>query len=323
MSMYEKPLTVLVTEKRYATDRILPIARDIWPDYDVGAVETMYLGCYEFEYPHGLRFLDVPVVHNPRWKLRQGVKNPAPFLQAAERIICATDPDPSGAIAFHTLIREALGEEASTKAYPVMRLGTYDPGAVSKALRELGDTLDAMFVAHCHAGLARKFFDYSFNINAMMLFGQVLRACGGHVSAQFGMSKYSLQLLYFLRQRPLMSESAVMMAMRSWAGTGRYPVTNMGSPASQNQILVNLISLGLLDSGRTPGARYRTVTVSPVGEAFLDHLHPDCEDVDLPHRMKQWEAGWPNSRPSIEQYLKTFFGKQKRFASLRNVARNG
>lgn len=54
------------------------------------------------------------------------------------------------------------------------------------------------------------------------------------------------------------------------------------------------------------------------GEAFLSALHPDCEDADLPFRLRQWEASWPVSRPSVERYLRTFFGKAARFTPRRS-----
>ena len=57
----------------------------------------------------------------------------------------------------------------------------------------------------------------------------------------------------------------------------------------------------------------RDLVLSAQGQAFLDLLHPGCCDQDLPGRMRQWEQEWPVSRPKIERYLRTFFGKQKRF----------
>lgn len=327
MSMFDKPLTVLVTEKPSTSKIILPIAQALWPEQTVSVVETHYIGCYEFNYPRGLGFADVPFVQNPRWKLRENLADPAPLLRAAERIICATDPDPSGAIAFHTLIHEALGEDASTKGYPVMHLEGRDLYAlmcsetsnISEAFKQLGNTDDPAFMRYRLAGQARKFFDYNFNINAMMLFRRALHACGSPSSARFGISKYGLQLLYFLRTQPALHEVDVLATMQNWKGTGRYGETGMGSPASRHQILVNLINHGLLDKGYTSNARYRTVMLSPMGALFLNCLHPDCEDADLPHRIKQWESTWPASRPSIEQYLRRFFGKQKRYSPLRNA----
>jgi hypothetical protein len=56
------------------------------------------------------------------------------------------------------------------------------------------------------------------------------------------------------------------------------------------------------------------VSISPRGESFLGLLHPDCEDPDLPARIDNWMTkGFDASRPVIDRYTKTYFGKQMRF----------
>lgn len=57
----------------------------------------------------------------------------------------------------------------------------------------------------------------------------------------------------------------------------------------------------------------RRLLCSCCGAVTLSHLHPDCQDMDLPGRMNEWQNQWPASRGKIERYLRTFFGKQLRF----------
>ena len=54
-------------------------------------------------------------------------------------------------------------------------------------------------------------------------------------------------------------------------------------------------------------------TLSDAGERFLEILHPDSEDPDLPFRLQEWQMLPPTeARDRIDTYLRTFFGKTKR-----------
>ena len=102
--------------------------------------------------------------------------------------------------------------------------------------------------------------------------------------------------------------------MQEWAGTGRYRHEagfgpwGLGGPASRLQIMKDLGRAGLADT-----ANPRRIAVTDLGLRFLDMLHPDSEDRDLPFRLHAWTflpedvAG-----PKVDRYLRTFFGKQIR-----------
>lgn len=189
---------------------------------------------------------------------------------------------------------------------------------LGRAVEAGGSTGDARFQTWLRAGQARRFFDYNFNVNALNLFGEALRHTSeqaAQVAPQVGMSKYGLQLLYFLRGQSIMGVAEVIWSMQRWKGTGKYAGSDvqLGSPASQQQIITNLLALGLIACPRTHDNR-QECQLTDAGTAFLDRVHPDCQDPDLPFRIRQWEAAWPASRPAMERYLRTFFGKQKRYA---------
>ena len=50
-----------------------------------------------------------------------------------------------------------------------------------------------------------------------------------------------------------------------------------------------------------------------MGRAFLEKLHPDCEDPDLPFRLSEWQHDPATGHAKAQRYLRTWFGKQKRF----------
>ena len=84
----------------------------------------------------------------------------------------------------------------------------------------------------------------------------------------------------------------------------------MGSAASRQNIHACLTELGL-----TNQSEKGMLSITPLGTAFVAALHPDCRDFDLPFRLDAWMSmGVEVAEPAIERYLKTFFGKQLRFA---------
>jgi hypothetical protein len=163
---------------------------------------------------------------------------------------------------------------------------------------------------------AKDYFDYNYNLNAQVILGAAVRA-----TCPFGTmvpSKYGLQALYFLRGRQRCqdetTEMDLLLAMENGFGTGKYPKTRMGSPITFPQILLQLVASGLVQSLKGPSSR-PAIQITDLGEHLLSALHPDCEDPDLAARLQGWCEEGLASRPKMDRYLRTFFGKQKRFAS--------
>ncbi|HDR9131985.1 MULTISPECIES: type IA DNA topoisomerase [Burkholderia cepacia complex] len=315
---------VFVVEKPFIVRELAHHLSARWPRSKVYAITTLYVGLYEFRYPRGLGLSAFPYVGDPSWKPRPlettpvweihaGLaaridQEPAELLRAADAIWYAADPDPSGAVAYHVLLTQCLGEAAAVSTRPALRILSLDDASVEAEFDAGATTSDAWFVACRNAGLARRFFDFNFNTNSLALFGAALRSAG--VKSEYAVSKYSLQLLYKLRKRPAYSEGELLCDMEKWIGTGRYAPSPLGSPASRATILEGLQLAGLIawnSDGR--------IVLTELGQTFLQRLHPDCLDADLPARIGQWESAWPASRPNVERYLRTFFGKQKRFVT--------
>lgn len=120
-------------------------------------------------------------------------------------------------------------------------------------------------------------------------------------------------MLYDLRNRTKIEASDFLkLTVIDWPGTGKYKaadlnITKIGSVTSFTQILENLSIVGLIDFDR------KNISITNTGRDLLLRIHPDCCDKDLPFRLADWQRNWPNSKPQIDRYIKTFFGKQKRF----------
>lgn len=329
---------VLVVEKPSVARALADSLRKRFPQSDLAVVFAPFVfgasSAIVPHYPRGLKLKDYPRVAapvfelNPVDKLAEAFKpkmiqadgtliacdpsiQPAELIHSADRIICATDPDASGASAFETLITLAAGPER-LNACDAISLYAIDAASIEKAIDALSPYKTSPMSALAAKGMVKRYFDWNWNVNGLAVFGNAMRLAGVPADAP-PLSKYALQLLYALRDGRSLTESGVHSLMAHWPGTGRYTqkqphsVDGLGSPASRNQILANLRAADLLQWTESQ------VRISDRGLALLTALHPDCEDPDLPFRLADWCAQGNEAYPAIFRYLKTFFGKQMRF----------
>lgn len=181
-------------------------------------------------------------------------------------------------------------------------------------LNNLWSTKDSWYEQLLNTAQAKKFFDYNFNTNSLVILGDLLRTFGVDTN-QFIMSKFSLQVLYDLKDRSAININDYAEILgQSWKGTGRYEQGQIGSATSLFTIIDGLIKnlLAQVDDANL-------LTISALGRAFLNRLHPDCCDPDLPFRLHEWIENPVAAQPKMERYLNTFFGKQKKFASRNSI----
>jgi hypothetical protein len=329
---------VLVLEKPMQSSAIAPFVAERWPGRQVLAVYTYYVGLYEFRYPRGLSHSDFPYVGSTKWKIRdfgdfrkpdqvplcfvvelingqvnKTQLNPFEVIAGAGEIWFGCDPDHSGANAFDVLLSQCLGDDEAAKERPALIFRSMNEKDLIRTLGDPTTTADPRYREWSNRGLAKRFFEYNYNVNSLALFGDCLRKVGVDTS-DFGISKHGLQILYWLRGQKPLNEWRVVKSMENWKGTGRYQPVEMGTPASRSPILSQLRQAGLLSE------QDRLTVITDRGNDFLNLLHPDCEDPDLAARLAAWQADWPSSKVQIVTYLRTFFGKQARFKpALRSV----
>lgn len=320
---------LIVAEKPSIARAIAPFARKHWPAAHLTFVNANPYGNFKFAYPRGLKWADYPTLSEPQHKLRDwsdwrcppvelatnGALAPLAMspdlLTRADLIVNACDPDHTGAVSFDILLNQVFGDDRA-KDCPSLCLFAIDDASIEKSFSKMhafGETF-ASLTAYGHA---KRYFDWNWNVNAQALLGEAARRAGVAADAP-PVSKYALQLLYALQHSAPVTDGTVAVMMDKWSGTGRYSYAmgawrpRLGSCASRWTIIENLLAAGLL-------ARQDTLlTLSPVGHAFLALVHPDCRDFDLPFRLHAWcEQGLGTAQPAMDRYLKTFFGKQKRY----------
>lgn len=222
----------------------------------------------------------------------------------------------SGSSAYHAQMRvlewlKSLDGNFVIKHFPVKSV-------VSEALHhglinahEIKD-----LATHAHLSLVRRHFDYNYLLNAYPIMGMTFeRAFGTRLG--WPLSKHELQVLYFMRHGRPITDGDLFNAMQKWKGTGRYKTkalhfyNGIGSSASRYGIMETLKKMGFLDrKGKN------SLVISPIGERLLQYLHPDCEDPDQVLRIYSWSLlPLDVAKEKVDRYIKTFFGKQKRFLS--------
>lgn len=118
---------------------------------------------------------------------------------------------------------------------------------------------------------------------------------------------------YFLRDgispwltTPSMSE--VTSDGRYWRGTGKYPAARI-DPLDRIRVEAALFMLGLVDIDRDKAQTHLTAR----GEAFLDMLHPDCNDPDVMCRWRPEGSSiiMPEHGNAVREWLTRYFRKMK------------
>lgn len=325
----------IVTEKSAVSRLLAPYARKHWPQDEITIVHVCPFvgvgGGLEASLPRGLKLQDYPVIRAPQYRVApwsqwasglllvtvladgriERIPMAESLLTGADLIVFAGYPDRTGASSFALFISQVLGEHRVDSCQAIV-LSALDGAAVEKAFEQMMPFGQSPLKALAAAGLVKRHFDWNWHVNALTVLGSVLRQVGVPSDAPF-VSKYALQVLYFLRDKPALAEGVIISEMQNWKGTGRYGgLVQMGSPSSVAKIVDTLRLAGLLYS--PDPLRTRLLRVSDRGLALLEALHPDCEDPDLPYRLDAWCEQGDAAYPSVDRYIRTFFGKQMRFA---------
>lgn len=310
--------TLMITEKPSQMRNIAPHWQDRFPDDYLTHFHTPTIGSFRFRLPRNLPLSSVPIIADPVLE-RRPVEGDAPSIfdgdfgalaRAADHIVCATDFDPSGCRNFLDLMAQYRVEtplsEVSWLAFKDESSASIK-AAIDKDLR--ADHPDLAYMASL--GHARQYFNHLYILNALPTFGLALRAAGIAPTGKFGfLSKYTLQLLLLLARvdpGPLHWSEIIRLMAENPASKTRSPI---GSCMSREAIVCWLSQSGCLTPQRqSNAARY---TLSDRGRRLAGLIHKDCYDPHLSSRIEGWGETWPASKPAIDRYVRTSFGKQKR-----------
>jgi len=332
-------MRVIITEKPAVSRALAQTISQFYPTGDIYFIEAQPFWLNNLKMPRGLALTDFPYFEHPVYKrdeplnwgtlkrrLSQHVAgncvprgeisldNAREILLSAEEVICACDWDHTGQWGFDLFIEQTLGDDRPIN-FPVLVLsGGMDTRSIEKAFNSMITTDHPHHNALLSAGKAKRLFEYSYAVNSLGILGNLYRKLAGTKEPVF-VSKYGLQTLLWLTKNGPMATWKVQDKMsHDWTGTGKYPkgsmkhLYGMGSAASRSSIIGDLVRIGLLDE-----TDVGMISVTALGKSYVDALHPDCRDEDLPFRIDAWMSqGIEVSEPAIKRYLSTFFGKQAR-----------
>lgn len=240
------------------------------------------------------------------------------LVRNADTIVCAVDADAQGAHSFRNLIRHSLQDKGDELQFPWLRVLSFDEDTLIEALKAPESTAHPDFAKAVGMIDAKRFFEMNWACNALPVLGKALEGVGADGADRF-VSKYALQVLFWLEGQETLSFGKAVRKMSQWTGTGKYSdlypegAVQVGSPTSRHVILDQLTDKGLLSYQGEQGLTRKPITISDRGRQFLAALHPKMRDPDLPFRIENWGQTWPESRRAMERYIRTVFGRQKRF----------
>jgi hypothetical protein len=330
----------IVAEKPSLLDVFAPILPEFFPDADFARTPVFFpvFGWFKgtanrFRLPRGLKWSELPFISEPAYRqisftdaraqigVRKLVGQTYSMVESeaeqafseADVILTLMDPSYGGAHLAYRFISDSLGYFPKGRVLFPWTMDFTEMG-LRKALTKIRH-FDEFAMPIAMQGEIRRYFDYNYLANALPIIGETARRA--ELWSKSIPSKYGLQLLYDVRETGSLSDGKRIERMQKWKGTGKHKPTpgeyfgGLGSPASRSSILEELVKARYLI--RTGEKRHHTV-LSDEGNCFLDSLHPDCRDADLPFRLDQWSR-LPDAeaKENINRYIRTFFGKQKNF----------
>jgi len=159
--------------------------------------------------------------------------------------------------------------------------------------------------------LIEQYFEYNYLLNSLPIMSATSNSAIGRDVAG-ALSREMLQILFHLRDHSGIEFPFFVKSIVNWKGTGRHEGTvrlGWGDGSTADDPSVEL----LVKQGLAEITQDNKVVITEDGRRLLEAIHPDCRDIDQNHRLKEWMTlGEAAARGKIDQYVKTFFGKQLR-----------
>lgn len=334
-------MRIIITEKPQTNHWLAKAAADAHPGEEIFFIETLPFWLNNFKFPKGMSMRDYPFFTPPAYKRDQpwgdlsrklskvengqavrvrivNLDEAREVMLRANEIICACDWDATGAWGFDLFIEQTLGNDKAS-SYPVIVLaGGLDEQSATRSIRSMITTDHPSYRAMLDAGRVKRLFDYNYALNSLAILGNLYRTLASNRKPLF-VSKYALQILIWISKNPSMPVWKIEHLMaHHWVGTGKYSknstqhLQGLGGAASRKRILEDLVENDFVHQ-----AESGMMSITEFGRAFVNSLHPDCCDEDLPFRLDAWMSqGVEASEPAMKRYINTFFGKQARHQAI-------
>lgn len=331
-------MRVVVVEHLAVARKLAPILRARWPQEQIAVMPLMNGSLYHHAYPRGLSYQQFPLIlpadFKPAalngWRAHfnrlyticddgalfcedQSFEQAGETMLSADHIVYMGDWDYSGVWGMELLKRSLMPSRETV--HEVFRLPPeHKLQEFEITLPDPIDSNDSAYQALYQAALVKRHFDYNFHFNGLVIFGKLYRTLSGGTGDDF-VGRSGLLTALRMKQIGELPED-VAGYLEKWVGTGKYTghacqfFDGMGSHLARFNVKYDLMSLKIITQKDLAGGGY---VLSPLGDAFVSKIHKDCYDQDLPSRLDAWMTRpFDEVRPLIDQYILTYFGKQKR-----------
>lgn len=330
-------MIIVYSDKMTLSKRILPIIKPYYPYEEVIGIYPMHFG-NRFHYIHfnyeqhidSLPFIgeqdyiipshsDIPAFHIDNSGNFADIRINAEQLENYS-LIYAGDPHYRDLWYFNLFLEKVLHSTIYEQHIDALTLYSLDQPSIIDSFNKKQNLAD-IFSKHIDIGEVRSYFDYLFNINSTYFFKPIFQHLG--IESDIVMSKYMLQLLYFIdTMKNEYTEGKLVSVLSKWKGSGNYTneIYGMGSPSSYSGIIENLKSLELIESTpyyhielfskrNVPSERVlHKIQISNKGKALLQSLPPQMQDSDLPFKIALWsEQEVVHAKKDIDSYIHHFF----------------
>jgi hypothetical protein len=331
-------MRIVVVEQLAVATKLAPILRARWPNENIAVMPLMNGSLYHHAYPRALSYQQFPLIlpadfkpaTRKGWQVHfnrlyticeaggllcedQSFEQASETLMAAEHLVYMGDWDYSGIWGMELLKRTLAPSWVA--AHEVFRLPPeHKTQGFQISLPDPIDSTDPGYQALYQAALVKRHFDYNFHFNGLVILGKLYRALSGNDTNDFLGRSGLLTTLRMAHIGDLPEDVTGYLA--EWTGTGKYTgqtrqfFDGMGSHLARFNVKYDLLSLEIIKHKDSEAGGY---ALSQLGEAFVSKIHKDCYDQDLPSRLHAWmERPFEEVSPLIDQYILTYFRKQKR-----------
>jgi hypothetical protein len=237
------------------------------------------------------------------------------YIESFGEIICATDNDKTGVRGFEFYMEKYLGfynykYQLKSKDVRISHLmyASMDRKGLLRAYDDRKLILESpYFDLLCESYKKKDYFEYNFNINSLILFGDILRNIG--IYGSFIINKNMLLTMMIVESFNKISEHILIKEMEK---------NGIGQACSRSEIIERIYNQGLFyyTESKKNGKKIRKLLLSEDGEEFLLNVHPKVKDPKMAlHVEKDINSDMSISKFK-EKYREKFeimFSKQKRF----------
>jgi hypothetical protein len=349
----ERIMKVVITEKHMVSKALCQAYEENNSDERITFICTYGITSFKYVYPKNMKWSDYPALQTPKYTpttnspfiridpnqftygleyngrektvktVRLTLDECRHLISTAKEIVFACDFDIRGVASFEQFINE-FSPNRRGEAFEAHFLFNYQMTELRRKIASPDNTSHPAYQKLLNASMVKRYFEFNFDINSVAIFGKTYAAVNGNSIDQY-ISKYQLQLLFWLRNNNGISWAKLISFMATkWKGTGKYNPDDydmwhaniLGSASSHADIISCLIEKRLIER-----SIHEVISITNLGISFLDAVHKDCEDSDLPFRINLWtKEPFEEAKIKIDRYLNRFFSKQKRFID-RHIAK--